>query len=219
VEWIWYLDAQREARQVKRAFTDLAKPDDFLRHAARRCVFHMRDLVALVDIVERLRARGSARKIHKLTPEVLVHSEHLRRKRTNLRTRDLVAELQRTFGLTIHRRSLERLLAGKKIPELSAVVCREDAIGYEKLLSCALSGTLAHGVSNFGALMQRGLAAWLTTAPPSEPRQPAANTPNSTPLPDHPKSDQGGQLCMNRALLPTICRAMPISTFECSRAP
>ena len=51
---------------------------------------------------------------HKLTPEVLVHIEHLRRKQPNLRTRDLVAELQRTFGLTIHRRSLERLLAGKK---------------------------------------------------------------------------------------------------------
>jgi hypothetical protein len=57
VVWIWYLDAQGEARQVKRAFTDLAKPDDFLRHAAGRCVFHMRDLVAVVDIVERLRAR------------------------------------------------------------------------------------------------------------------------------------------------------------------
>ena len=59
VEWIWYLDAHGEARQVKRAFTDLAKPDDFLRHAAGRCVFHMRDLVALVDIVERLTDRGS----------------------------------------------------------------------------------------------------------------------------------------------------------------
>jgi Family of unknown function (DUF5372) len=62
VEWIWYLDVQGEARQVKRAFTDLAKPDDFLRHAAGRCVFHMRDLVALVGIVERLRGRGPARR-------------------------------------------------------------------------------------------------------------------------------------------------------------
>jgi transposase len=51
---------------------------------------------------------------HKLTPEVLLHIEQQRLKRPNLRTRDLVAELQRTFGLTIHRRSLERLLAGKK---------------------------------------------------------------------------------------------------------
>jgi hypothetical protein len=66
VEWIWYLDAQGEAQQVKRAFTDLAKPDDFLRHAAGRCVFHMRHIVALVDIVERLRARGSANYVRKI---------------------------------------------------------------------------------------------------------------------------------------------------------
>jgi hypothetical protein len=56
VEWISYLDAQGEA--LKSAFTDLAKSDDFLRHAAGRCVFHMRDLVALVGIVERLTRRG-----------------------------------------------------------------------------------------------------------------------------------------------------------------
>jgi len=62
VEWIWYLDRQGTARQVKRAFTDLAKPDEFLRHAAGRCVFHMRDLVTLVGVVERLRRRGSAPK-------------------------------------------------------------------------------------------------------------------------------------------------------------
>jgi Family of unknown function (DUF5372) len=59
VEWLWYLDGQGEARQVKRCFTDLAKPDDFLRHAAGRCAFHTRDLVALVGIIERLAGRGS----------------------------------------------------------------------------------------------------------------------------------------------------------------
>jgi hypothetical protein len=61
VAWIWYLDRRGTARQVKRAFTDLAKPDAFLCHAAGRCVFHMRDLVTLVGVVERLR-RGSAPK-------------------------------------------------------------------------------------------------------------------------------------------------------------
>src|SRR5262249_35962579 len=73
-------------------------------------------------------------------------------------------------------------LPAKKISELSAAGCSEDAIGYEKLRGCALSGTLAHGVANLGVLMQRGLAAWLRAAPPSEPRQPAANTSKSTPL-------------------------------------
>ena len=54
---------------------------------------------------------------HKLTPKVLSHIEQRRRERPNLRTSDLLADLQRTFGLTIHRRSLERLLSGqKKLP-------------------------------------------------------------------------------------------------------
>jgi hypothetical protein len=35
----------------------LSKPDDFLQQAAGRCVFHMRDLVALVAVVERLARR------------------------------------------------------------------------------------------------------------------------------------------------------------------
>jgi hypothetical protein len=59
VEWIWYLDGGGAARQVMRAFTDLAEPDDFQRQAAGRCVFHMRDLVALVVMVERLARRVS----------------------------------------------------------------------------------------------------------------------------------------------------------------
>jgi hypothetical protein len=57
LEWIWYLDRQGTARQVKRAFTNLSKPDDFLQQAAGHCVFHMRDLVALVGVVERLARR------------------------------------------------------------------------------------------------------------------------------------------------------------------
>ena len=51
---------------------------------------------------------------HKLTPVVLLHIEQCRRERPNLRAGDLLPELQRKFGLTVHRRSLERLLAGKK---------------------------------------------------------------------------------------------------------
>lgn len=51
---------------------------------------------------------------HKLTPEVLLHIERRRREQPTLRAGDLLPELQRTFGLTIHRRSLERLLSGKK---------------------------------------------------------------------------------------------------------
>jgi hypothetical protein len=36
VEWIWFLDRRGTARQVKRAFTNLTKPDDFLQPSLRR---------------------------------------------------------------------------------------------------------------------------------------------------------------------------------------
>jgi hypothetical protein len=34
VEWIWYLDRRGTAREVKRAFTNLTKLDDFLDQGA-----------------------------------------------------------------------------------------------------------------------------------------------------------------------------------------
>lgn len=51
---------------------------------------------------------------HKLTPEVLAHIEQRRHERPDWRARDVQTELQQHFGLTIHRRSLERVLHGKK---------------------------------------------------------------------------------------------------------
>lgn len=51
---------------------------------------------------------------HKLTPEILAYIEQRRTERPAWRVSDLQADLQRTFGLIIHRRSLERVLRGKK---------------------------------------------------------------------------------------------------------
>lgn len=51
---------------------------------------------------------------HKLTPEILAHIARRRRERPDLRTGDLQAELQQTFGLVIHPRSLQRLFYGQK---------------------------------------------------------------------------------------------------------
>lgn len=51
---------------------------------------------------------------HKLTPEVLAHIEQRRRDRPDWRAREAQAELQQRFGVAVHRRSLERVLAGKK---------------------------------------------------------------------------------------------------------
>jgi hypothetical protein len=102
---------------------------------------------------------------HKLTREVLLHIEQRRRERPNLRAGDLLPELQRTFGLTIHRRSLERLLSGKKnFRTAKSGRLFGDAAGYEKLRSCALRGTTAQGLAGLGVLLRRGLAAWLTAS-------------------------------------------------------
>jgi transposase len=51
---------------------------------------------------------------HKLTPEILAYIEQRRSEHPAWRNSDLQADLQRTFGLTIHRRSLERVFRGKK---------------------------------------------------------------------------------------------------------
>ena len=51
---------------------------------------------------------------HKLTPDILAHIEQRRRERPDWRTSDLLADLQHAFRLTIHRRSLERVLRGRK---------------------------------------------------------------------------------------------------------
>jgi transposase len=51
---------------------------------------------------------------HKLTAEILAYIEQRRTERPASRVSDLQADLQRTFGLAIHRRSLERVLRGKK---------------------------------------------------------------------------------------------------------
>jgi transposase len=58
--------------------------------------------------------RRGPRQGHKLTPEVQAHIERRRRERPDWRTSDLLADLERTFGLTVHRRSLERMLRSKK---------------------------------------------------------------------------------------------------------
>lgn len=51
---------------------------------------------------------------HKLTPQILAHLERQRRERPDWGIGQLLSDLQQTFGLTIHRRSLERVLRGKK---------------------------------------------------------------------------------------------------------
>jgi hypothetical protein len=65
--------------------------------------------------------------------------------------------------------------------------CTGDAVGYEKLRSCARSGTTAQGSAGLGVLLRRGLAAWLTAEPSSklvpEPLAMSNSAPLTSPLP------------------------------------
>lgn len=53
---------------------------------------------------------------HKLTPNIVAYIEKRRQEQVDLGINQLLAELQQTFGIDLHRRSLERLLHGKKKP-------------------------------------------------------------------------------------------------------
>lgn len=53
--WLWYADRDGRPRRVQESFTDRAELDAFVIQAEGRCAFRLRDLVRLVDWVERLR--------------------------------------------------------------------------------------------------------------------------------------------------------------------
>jgi transposase len=76
--------------------------------------YHAHAAFEAAGVAGLLPKRRGPRQGHKLTPEVLAHLERRRRERPDWRTGDLLADLQQTFGLSIHRRSLERILQGKK---------------------------------------------------------------------------------------------------------
>ena len=53
---------------------------------------------------------------HKLTAEIIEHVRTLRATESGLTTVACIQAVQEKFGITVHRRSLERALAGKKKP-------------------------------------------------------------------------------------------------------
>ncbi|ANT54508.1 helix-turn-helix domain-containing protein [Mesorhizobium amorphae] len=120
-------------------------------------------------------------------PEILAHIERRQRERPDWGTRELLAELEHGFGLTVHRRSLERVLRGKKIAAVMGVPCvPRDITDYEELRSAALLIGRRPG----SGWLPFGLAAWRTAAPAtppqrraSEPSWPAAEAPRHGSLP------------------------------------
>lgn len=77
-------------------------------------VYQAQAVFAAEGLAGLLPKRRGPKQGHKLTPEILAHIAQLRTERPDWRTSDLLADLQHTFGTTIHRRSLERVLRGKK---------------------------------------------------------------------------------------------------------
>jgi transposase len=60
--------------------------------------------------------RRGPKERHKLSPEVLEYVRSLRAAKPGSTTVACVQAVQEKFGITVHRRSLERALAGKKKP-------------------------------------------------------------------------------------------------------
>ena len=59
-------------------------------------------------------AKAGPRGAHKLTDEVLDHLEELRRADPAVGTAELAAAVAERFGVTVHRRSIERALARRE---------------------------------------------------------------------------------------------------------
>ena len=57
---------------------------------------------------------------HKLTAEIIEHVRTLRRTEPDLTTVACIQAVQEKFGVTVHRRSLERALGSKKKPRISS---------------------------------------------------------------------------------------------------
>lgn len=58
--------------------------------------------------------RRGPREAHKLSGEVMIFIEELRRNDKSIRTPDLVRRVKERFGIDVHRRSIERALAREK---------------------------------------------------------------------------------------------------------
>ncbi len=65
----------------------------------------------LVGLIPR---RRGPKQGHKLTPAVLAFAQQVRGRDSSVRTLDLVRQIQKQFGVQVHRRTLERALVAAK---------------------------------------------------------------------------------------------------------
>src|SRR5579884_2505007 len=162
----------------------------------------------LVGLIPR---RRGPRGRHKLTPEILAFVDQIRAIEPSIRTTDIVRRIQERFGTQVHRRSLERALAPPKKnrvchscgPSPATATLTEH---YETLRGYVLARNEASGLRcGLGALMARGMAAWihvvaeLIPAGRSEPRN---RSPVSVPLFAQSEVIQ----LLGQAVLALVCR-------------
>ncbi len=59
---VFFLDGEGTQRSLPRGWTDAADPDPFVRLAAGRSVVRVEDLLALVELLDSVRAAGGVRR-------------------------------------------------------------------------------------------------------------------------------------------------------------
>lgn len=101
---------------------------------------------------------------HKVTSDVLDYVASLRAAEPAVTTVRCIQAVQEHFGITIHRRSLERALGrGKKTPppDLNTSFAAEAAETYEALRPHLVDRTGQHGAAaGRAALLRHGMIAW-----------------------------------------------------------
>ena len=113
---------------------------------------------------------------HKLSAEVIDYVVALRTAEPGLTTVACVQAVQEKFGITVHRRSLERALASKKKPRNAGVrspIPEGTVEAYEGLRRQVVQpdGRGGH-LEGRGILMRCGLATWAQIRPAAVPARP-----------------------------------------------
>jgi hypothetical protein len=67
---VFFFDGERQLRSLPAAWTDVVGVDPFVVVAAGRSPFRAEDLVALADLVERVRPRARRKRVKRTTPAV-----------------------------------------------------------------------------------------------------------------------------------------------------
>jgi len=115
-----------------------------------------------------LPSRPGPRRAHKLTDEVVAFMEDSLEADPSLRVADLADRVDETFGVRVHRRSIERALArggGPKVAEQPVSpppADGEDLAGrYEAVRTVALAEGAGRAGLGAGLLVAQGMTAWM----------------------------------------------------------